>query len=159
MNSGSALVLAFAIGIITGFRSMTGLAAVSWGIHLGWLRLGSTGLGFLGHPVSVLILSLFALGELVADKLPKTPSRKKAGPFILRVAVGALAGSALAIAAAASAIAGALCGALGAVAGTLGGYEARVRYVRALAGPDYVVALIEDVIAVGGALFIVSRFA
>jgi uncharacterized membrane protein len=152
------LALAFAMGIVTGLRSMTGLAAVSWGTHLGWLHLGSTGLSFLGNPVAVLILSLFAVGELIVDKLPKTPSRKKPGPFIARIVVGAFTGSALAIAASASALGGALCGALGAVAGTLGGYEARVRSVRALAVPGYVVALIEDAIAVGGALLIVSRF-
>jgi uncharacterized membrane protein len=158
MNSSSALVLAFAMGIVTGLRSMTGLAAISWGTHLGWLRLESTGIRFLGHPVAVLIFGLFAVGELIVDKLPKTPSRKSAGPFIARIVLGAFTGSTLAIAAAASATAGALCGALSAVAGTLGGYEARVRSVRALRVPDYVVALIEDAIAVGGALLIVSRF-
>src|SRR5690242_17274974 len=110
MSSSSALGLAFAIGAISGLRSMTGLAAVSWGIHLGWIRPGSTGLRFLGHPVAVLILTLFALGELIADKLPKTPSRKKPGPFIARIVLGAFTGSVLAMAAPTSAIAGAICG-------------------------------------------------
>jgi len=45
-------------------------------------------------------------------------------------------------------------GALGAVAGTLGGYRARTRLVPALGVPDYVVALAEDVVAVGGAFLI-----
>jgi uncharacterized membrane protein len=37
-----------------------------------------------------------AVGELVADKLPQTPSRLSAAGFLPRVALGALAGSALA---------------------------------------------------------------
>ena len=50
---------------------------------------------------------------------------------------------------------GAVVGALGGVAGTLGGYRARVGLVRALGVPDYVVALAEDAVAVGGALLLV----
>ena len=52
-------------------------------------------------------------------------------------------------------MAGIIAGALGAVAGTLGGYRVRMGLVRALGWPDYVVALIEDVVAIGGALVIV----
>jgi uncharacterized membrane protein len=43
------------------------------------------------------------------------------------------------------------------VAGTLGGYEFRARLVRAIGGKDLPIALLEDVIAVGGAALIVSR--
>lgn len=42
------------------------------------------------------------------------------------------------------------------MAGTLGGYQARTRSVAALKVPDFVIALIEDAIAVGGAFFLVS---
>jgi uncharacterized membrane protein len=52
--------------------------------------------------------------------------------------------------------AGALAGALGAALGTLGGYQARTGLVRALRVPDYVVALAEDFVAVGGALLVVT---
>jgi uncharacterized membrane protein len=51
---------------------------------------------------------------------------------------------------------GAVAGTLGAVVGTLGGYQARTGLVRALHVPDYVVALAEDVVAVGGALLVVT---
>jgi uncharacterized membrane protein len=40
----------------------------------------------------------------------------------------------------------------------VGGYEARTRLVKALRVPDFVIALLEDAIAVGGGLFLVSRF-
>src|SRR5439155_14447626 len=53
---------------------------------------------------------------------------------------------------------GALLGGLGAVAGTLGGYELRTRLVRALQVPDFVIALLEDAVAICGGFFLVSRF-
>jgi uncharacterized membrane protein len=92
---------------------------------------------------------------LIADKLPTTPSRKAPGPFTARVLIGALCGAAIG-AQGGSLIGGLLAGAIGAVAGTLGGYEARHRLVRATGGKDFPIALIEDAIAVGGALWIVS---
>jgi uncharacterized membrane protein len=52
-----------------------------------------------------------------------------------------------------------ILGGLGAVVGTLGGYEARTRLVKAWNLPDIVVALLEDAVAIGGGLFLVSRFA
>ena len=47
---------------------------------------------------------------------------------------------------------------IGAVAGTFGGYHARRNLVRSLKVPDFVVAMLEDLIALGAAFFIVSRF-
>src|ERR1700689_3099546 len=121
--------LAFLIGVVAGLRSLTAPAVVSWGARLGWLHLENTWLAFLGAPVTPYILSLLAIGELISDKLPKTPTRKAPLGF------GAL-----------------LAGVIGAVAGTLGGYEVRRRLVRAIGGKDFPIALIEDVIAVGGAV-------
>jgi len=44
------------------------------------------------------------------------------------------------------------------VVGTLGGYEIRSRLVKAIGGKDLPIALLEDAIAVGGAILIVSQF-
>lgn len=145
------------IGVICGLRSMTGPAAVSWAARLGWLHLQGTWLAFLGHVVTAVVLTVFALGELAADKHPKTPSRKAPGPFLARVASGALCGAALG-ASGGSLGGGLVAGAIGAVLGTLGGYEARSRLVKATGGKDLPIALLEDAVAVGGALLIVSRF-
>jgi uncharacterized membrane protein len=153
----SIYVLAFLIGVIAGLRSMTAPAVVSWGARLGWLHLENTWLAFLGAPVTPYILSLLAIGELVADKLPNTPSRKAPVGFVARIVMGAVCGAALG--ASQSWIGGLLAGALGAVAGTLGGYEFRSRLVRAIGGKDLPIALLEDAIAIGGAFWIVSRFA
>src|ERR1700728_4333598 len=149
----STYVLAFLIGVIAGLRSMTAPAAVSWGARLGWLHLENTRLAFLGFAATPYILSVLASGELIADKLPNTPSRKAAIGFGARIVSGAVCGAALG-----GWVGGMLAGVIGAIVGTLGGYEFRVRLVRAIGGKDLPIALLEDAIAIGGAFLIVSRF-
>src|SRR5580704_1859116 len=123
-------LLAFLIGVVSGLRAMTPPAAVSWAARLGWLHLEGTPLAFLGSAVAPYILTALAIGELINDKLPKTPSRKTPVPFAARVVIGALCGAAIG-APSQLLIGGLLASAVGAVAGTLGGYEARTRLVRA----------------------------
>jgi uncharacterized membrane protein len=150
----SPFVLALLIGVIAGLRALTPLAAVSWAARLGWLHLENTGLAFLGFAATPWILSVLALGELINDKLPKTPSRKSPPGFIARIVTGALSGAALG-AAGQALIAGLIAGVVGAIAGTLGGYEFRSRLVRAIGGKDLPIALLEDAIAIVGAFLIV----
>ncbi len=141
---------ALLIGVVAGLRALTPLAAVSWAAHLGWIHLEGTWLAFLGYAATPYIFSVMAIGEIINDKLPKTPSRKAPPGFIARIVTGALSGAAL------GGIGGAVAGIVGAVAGTLGGYEFRSRLVRAT-GKDLPIALLEDAIAVGGAFLIVSQ--
>ena len=150
-------LLAFFIGVTAGLRSMTAPAAVSWAARLGWLHLEGTWLAFLGFAATPYIMSLLAIGELIADQLPSTPSRKAPSGFTARIVAGALCGAALG-ASAQVLIGGMLAGIIGAVTGTLGGYEFRVRLVKATGGRDLPIALLEDAIAIGGAFLIVSRF-
>src|SRR5829696_8013600 len=91
----STYFLEFLIGVIAGLRSMTPPAAVSWAARLGWLHLENTPLAFLGFTATPYILSLFAIAELINDKLPKTPSRKTLAPFTARIVTGAFSGAAL----------------------------------------------------------------
>lgn len=88
-------LLALLIGLVVGLRSMTGPAAVSWAARLGRLHLENTWLAFLGFAATPYILSVLAIGELIADKLPKTPSRKATVGFMTRLVSGALCGAAL----------------------------------------------------------------
>jgi uncharacterized membrane protein len=148
-------ILAFLIGGVAGLRTLTAPAVVSWAARLGWLHLEGTRLAFLGFAATPYILSVAAIGELVNDKLPRTPSRKAPAPFIARVLSGAVCGAAVGAASQAP-IGGLVAGALGAVAGTLGGYELRAWLVRATGGNDLPVALLEDAIAIGAALWIVA---
>jgi uncharacterized membrane protein len=53
---------------------------------------------------------------------------------------------------------GGLAGVIGAIAGAFGGYQARVRLVRGFQVADAVIAIPEDLIAVGLGLLVVSRF-
>jgi uncharacterized membrane protein len=151
----SIYVLAFLIGVVAGLRSLTAPAVVSWAARLGWLHLENTNLALLGYAAAPYILSVLAVLELIADKLPKTPSRKSPMGFAARGVTGALCGAAIG-ATAGSLAGGLLAGVIGAVVGTLGGYEFRARLARAV-GKDLPIALLEDAIAIGGALLIVTR--
>jgi uncharacterized membrane protein len=151
------IVLVLLLGATCGLRSMTGPAVVCWGSRLGWLSLGHSPLNFLANPVSLVVFTILAVGEWVADKLPKTPSRLAPFPLIARFVAGALCGAALVTTAGASLVLGALMGGIGAIAGAFVGYHVR-RSITARGIPDLPIALLEDLVAVGGGLFIVSRF-
>ena len=147
-------LLALAIGVIAGLRAMTAPAAIAWAAWLGILPLAGTPLSFLAHIAAPIILSVAAIGELIADQLPKTPSRKVPVQFITRILTGGLSGAAIGMVWG-SLVGGLIAGVIGAVIGTLGGAEARARLAKTF-GRDLPAALIEDVVAVGGAVLIVS---
>ena len=153
----SIYLLAFLIGVTTGLRALAPLAIVSWAAHLGWLHLENTWLAFLGATVTPWILSLLALGELVTDKLPTTPSRKIPMQFGARIVTGALSGAALA-APTGGWIAGLVAGDHRRNRRNACRRRAAGRLSRAV-GNDLPIALLEDGVAIGGALLIVSRFA
>src|ERR1700761_7240524 len=118
------IALAFLIGIVAGLRAMMPLAAVSWAAKTGALQLAGTPLAFFGYAWTPYIFTVMAVGELISDKLPKTPSRKTPPQFITRVVTGALSGAAIG-AGSHSLFVGLVAGAVGAVAGTLGGAAVR----------------------------------
>lgn len=151
------MLAALLIGIVTGLRTMTPLAALSWAAQLGWIQPEGTWLAFLAARLTSYIFTAAAVGELIADKLPMTPSRKVPIQFSGRVLVGAFCGLAMATPHG-TAVIGAVLGAVGAVIGTLGGAAMRSGLASAF-GKDFPAALLEDVIALGGAFLIVSRLA
>jgi len=151
------LLFAFLIGFFAGLRSLTAPAATAWAAHLGWLRLDRP-LSLIGSFPSAVIFTLLAIAELVADKLPKTPNRTSPPGLIARIATGALSGACVAASGGQEALLGAVVGAFGGIAGCFGGYQARTRLVRASGAPDIYVALLEDLVAVAGSLWVVSRF-
>lgn len=151
------LFLAFLIGFFAGLRSLTAPAATAWAARLGWLRLERP-LSLIGSIPSVAIFTLLAVVELVADKLPKTPNRTSSMGLSARIVTGALTGACVAAGGAQGLFLGAILGAAGGIAGAFGGYQARARLVRALGTRDIYIALIEDLVAVAGSLWAVSRF-
>jgi len=147
----------FSIGIIAGLRSLTAPALVSWAAHLGWLDLSGSWLSFLGSRAATVILSLLALGELVADKLPKTPNRTDLGPLVFRMITGGFSSLAICASAHRSPVIGTILGVVGSIAGAFAGYEIRHRLVRTFGLPDFGVALAEDIVAIGCGCLIVSH--
>lgn len=149
------LVSAFLVGIVAGLRAIMAPAVVCWAAGLGWLNLEGTSLSFFSSVITRWILTAAALGELINDKLPKTPSRKISPQFATRVITGALSGAALG-ASRHQLASGLLAGAIGAVAGTLSGASFRGWLSRTIS-KDLPAALIEDAIAILGGLLIVSH--
>ena len=151
------LLFAFLIGFFTGLRCLTPTAVTAWATHSGWLKVPNP-LSWIGTTTAAVIFTLLALLELVTDKLPKTPSRTAPPGLIARILLGALSGACVASAGGKGSVLGAMVGIVGALAGTYGGYQARTRLVKALGTPDFVIALLEDFVTIGGSLWVVSRF-
>jgi uncharacterized membrane protein len=158
MSSSLALLLAFLIGVVCGLRSLTAPATVAGAGLQHWINLDRTPLHFMATTPVFLIFAVAAVAELVADQLPRAPSRTAPPGLIARIGLGALCGASLALAGGQSVAIGAALGAAGGICGAFGGYQARTRLVRALQVPDFVIATLEDALAIGAGLFLVSRF-
>jgi uncharacterized membrane protein len=136
------------LGVVAGLRSQLPAAALA----VRGLEPASRPLALLATPGARRAAVLAAAGELLVDKLPVTPDRVDQRGLISRVASGAIAGAMLA---SATGVRGArlalpmLAGAGGAYLGSWGGFTARRAVGTATRLPDPVVAVAEDVVAVG----------
>jgi uncharacterized membrane protein len=110
------------IGLATGARSMTPIAALA--------HSGRPGIEALGGTWGRRLTTLAAFGELVTDKLPGTPSRLTTGPFAGRLACGALAGYALARGRGKGVVLPVLTAAVAAALGSVAGAEWRAYAAR-----------------------------
>lgn len=142
---GSALVL----GAVAGMRSMMAPAVLALTLsrrpelapHVAPAR------WFALAPIAI-ILGIGALGELVVDKLPRTPNRTALGPFAGRALLGAIAGAVIVQTGNANGWVGAALGVLGAIASTLGMFHARAYAGRATGLADPYIGVIEDILAI-----------
>jgi uncharacterized membrane protein len=151
------LLCAFLVGLVAGLRSMLAPALVSWSARMNLLNVGHTFLALMNSGVTAVVFTVLALAELVADKLPKTPSRKQPLPFVVRILSGSLVGATVG-ATGGKIVLGIVCGAVGALVGTLGGAAARARLAVAF-GRDYRAAILEDLFAIALALFAILKIA
>ncbi len=151
------LLLCFLIGCVAGLRSMMAPAIVCAAAYLQWVHLEGTPLAFMTNRVTLWIFTFLAILELIMDKLPQTPSRTAPTGLIARAVTGGLSGACLAVSGSKALIAGALLGAAGGVAGAFAGYEIRKGLVTQMNLPDFVVAVVEDLLTISGGLFVVSR--
>ena len=138
------LLLAAAVGFLTGARTFVPIALLAFAATYGWLDLTGSGLGWLGNVAPVAILILLAMGELYGDKQPDAGNRTNPIALIGRIAVGALAGAALALGAQAGASGpmAAVAGGVGAAIGTFLTFRARAGLIERHG--RLVGALIED---------------
>jgi uncharacterized membrane protein len=151
---------AIVLGLVSGMRSMMAAAALSLSLSrrpelappispVQWFTL----------PPLAVFLALVALGELVGDKLPRTPNRTALGPFLARVVMGAVTGAAFVQIGHVNAWLGAAAGGLGAVASTFGMFHAR-RFVGRITGiNDPWIGAMEDLVAVALAVSVVASLA
>ena len=146
-----ALLRAAALGVVAGMRSQLPLALLS----LSAQRHGRNQQGppdILASPKVTALLLACAAGELVADKLPFTPSRLLPGSLMARAGIGSLAGALLARKHDQPPACGAALGAVGALAGSYAGHDLRAGLGAATRLPDPLLALLEDAtaVAIGG---------
>ncbi|WP_420148067.1 DUF4126 family protein [Spirosoma sp.] len=141
---------AFQIGLVAGMRSMTAPALVSYKLsHLKASLPTDSKLHFLAAPAATTVLGIMAGGELVGDKLPNAPDRIAQPQVWGRIASGALSGAALTEADGHDATYGATLGAIGATIGSFAFFYLRQWLTHDKDLPDPLVALAEDVLAVG----------
>lgn len=146
------IILAFLIGVVAGLRAMVAPAVIAWGAALGWFDVSQTPLAFMGYRWTPWIFTLLAIVELITDQLPTTPSRKVPIQFGARLVMGALTGATIG-SASGLLLGGLVAGIVGAIVGTLGGSALRARLAASF-GQDRPAALIEDAVAIIGALLI-----
>lgn len=132
-------VAAFSLGFVAGLRTMTAPAV---------LRL------MCDRNIAAYIAGLAALAEYVGDLSPKAPPRTQPAALAARVSSGAYCGRRLA-ASPDRVIEGAVLGGAGAIVGAYAGLAARRRAIDAI-GP-LPAALLEDVVAIAGAVLIVKQ--
>ncbi|GJD52741.1 hypothetical protein OPKNFCMD_5508 [Methylobacterium crusticola] len=139
----------FGIGFVTGLRSMTACAALTWAASQDRTR----GALIPAGPGARALTAAAALAEMIGDKMPFAPDRRIPPSFAVRLAIGGVGGWALA-GHRASPEYGALAGVAGALAGTLLGRAARGGDARSAAGRFR--GLAEDVVAAGLAMAVVA---
>jgi len=156
MVNRASLLRALGIGFVAGLRSMTAPAAISWAAANRRISIGSSPLAFLASSRVSRTAAKLALGEIVADKTPAVPSRLKPASLSWRLLSGGICGAAISLSDHEDPRAGAALGAAGALVGSLLGYAVRTQVRKQFDLPDLPVALLEDALAVGTALAVVS---
>ena len=141
------------LGLVTGLRTMTPMAVLCWFAYAGNLPVSGTWAFWTARPVTGGVFTLLALGELVGDKLPRTPNRTAIGPLCARLVFGGLIGAIVAPGLNGAGLEAVILGTLGALAGTFGGFLIRREIVARLACRDWPVALVEDACAILCAVF------
>jgi uncharacterized membrane protein len=145
------------LGFVTGLRSQVPVALLAVESAQGRFDPGTGRLARRFASTEGVLGTVVALGgELVADKLPVTPSRLTPGPFLQRLATGAAVGAAVHYDAGRSRTLGALLGAAGAGAGAFTGARTRILLADRTTLPGPLLGAAEDLLAVGLAVAVLT---
>lgn len=148
-GGGDALLATIGLGAVAGIRSMTPPALLSRAASRGEVPgIGKTPFAFLASPRAARLLTVLALGEISADKLPFAPDRTSIPGLAGRLATGALAGAALFSADGRNGAAGGAFGAASSLASSYLSYYLRAGAQQRFGLPSPVLGLVEDAVAV-----------
>ena len=147
-GSGDALLGAIGLGVVAGIRSMTPPALLSRAASRGEVPgIENTPFAFLASPRAARLLTVLALGEISADKLPFSPDRTSIPGLAGRLATGALAGAALFSADGRSGAAGGAFGAVSSLASSYLSFYLRTGTHERFGLPSPLLGLVEDAVA------------
>jgi len=148
---------ALGLGVLAGMRTASAPAIVSHILsHHHSKRLSKSPLRFMQNDNVAVALKIFAIGEVVGDKLPNTPNRIKPAGVTFRCLSGALAGASIYKASGNNAITGAIIGSVVAFGSTFGSYFLRKDVVNRTKVFDPMIGAMEDVLVIGAGAVIVS---
>ena len=137
------------LGTVAGMRSQLPLTLLAGAVQAcPRPRNRAVPFSWLQSPRVLAASSVAAVGEMLGDKLPWTPSRLAPGPLLGRLVFGGAAAAGLAVVLGGPVLPTTAMGAAGAAFGAVVGNRARVRLVEATGIPDPLWAVVEDSIAV-----------
>jgi uncharacterized membrane protein len=143
------LICSLGIGVVAGLRSMTAPAIVSWGGFVGWLSVYAGAFWWVASVPVVVLLTAWAIFELVIDKTAKIGNRTGLVGLIFRIVTSTFSGAVVSSSAGTGLAFGMISGLSGGMIGAFGGYHLRRACVRETTLSDRSVGIAEDIIAIG----------
>lgn len=161
-RDGKTYVQAAALGLVAGIRSASAPAVISdfvrerQGRIFATPELANSPLRHLASPLTSNALRLFAVGEMVMDKMPFVPKRTNAPSLTARAVSGGLAGAVVGMMYRGSPMVAGLIGALSATGATFGITQLRKQITENTAVPDALVGGLEDLLVLGTGYYLVN---
>ena len=140
------------LGFITGMRTMTPLAVISWFAWLNLLPVADDWCWWCARLPVVIAFTLLAIIEYVADKLGYSPRPTRPAVLIVRFFIGGLVGAIVAAGLNASGVEGTILGVLGALVGAFAAYQLRHQLTHRYGCQTWHVTVSEDIFALGCAI-------